>query len=807
MAESPVFAAASPHSPHKLYSILEAANELPSVMESFMRRLEREETEKAYLFGNSLDMDDAQALVDFGLANMIRLQIIEFLLRNAAKAGYNLAHFLLGFSTDLLTGPVTKITSSSENFTCFHLILEILAYCLGQPGPPAVILEHPSFGTRCYELLTVLMQNSKTGKAVVNHLRDQEDFFRKQLAFAGREPVSLPEVGYTVYEMQAKAALIRGTMLDLHLAVTEGAWGYAKKLATLLVRGTLGDSKTDGTLDAGQSLVAIMMSSVEPVLTLEYLSPNIPEIKEQLVFSAGLLVRSCSKISQLMLATLDRVPYDRQAMVTLQSHLVTSIVPVIGRLMQNQSANNVILEQCSSLSAALAGGFFRKIDPKEQSSLLTGDELSLLAAAAIAGIVRNDSGLSSRGYLYSTCCDSMDILKGAEVDALKGLIRKDMPRLLEAAAVDSVVPSTEADGWKTMATVFLRTIIAALGEAAPLERLIRAGFLKNLIASLRNDDRSMLMILDPACQTLNSLYLWRARFSLLQSIACEPSGGERLVETGLVDVLTALRIFEWHSPNTTEGQTAPGLAEQRWHLIMLPLVHLLLLLATSPISAVRTSTRSLVKSHFAMFERILRIKNRLPTNEEHLEIISKVAQLLGQLGDPAYLPLFARVLIRVLNSAPECEWNTHISAMINAGISLFASVMIKDSKLVPVAFIEEYVDAAANEGVLSINILVRCLDGALATLARGPSDRLLSVLEGVLLILSLAIDRHAPKDSAQKERDIRQLSANAALSLEQLHHTISKDSGFARDQLALVERLLRDLRTFLVRPTPNDVFN
>jgi hypothetical protein len=158
MADSPVFAPATPHSTHKLYSILEAAGELPTVMEAFVRRLEREETEQVSLINIdgrnwSERAQDEEGFIDaFGLSNLVRLQIIDFLIRNVTKPGFNLAHYLLGFNPSLTAASATLLQSPSAEgaqFTCLHLILELLSFGLGHPSTPIVALDHPSFGLKC----------------------------------------------------------------------------------------------------------------------------------------------------------------------------------------------------------------------------------------------------------------------------------------------------------------------------------------------------------------------------------------------------------------------------------------------------------------------------------------------------------------------------------------------------------------------------------------------------------------------------------------------------------------------------------
>jgi hypothetical protein len=239
----------------------------------------------------------------------------------------------------------------------------------------------------------------------------------------------LTDVGYTILEMQQKSALLKGAMLDLHTAMADGAWSYSRKLASVLIRGVIGEGKEsqETALDAGLSLISVIMASVEAVLASEYLV-TIPSIaQDQIVSSAASLVRSSAKIAQFILASLDRIPYDRQATLSIQSHLVTSVVPVISRLQANQGSDPVILENCAALSVAIAGGFLRRINPEEMS-VLAGDEVATLANSAIQGILRPDSNLPCRGYLYSVFSETVSLLSSdqAGLASIKGLLVRNI---------------------------------------------------------------------------------------------------------------------------------------------------------------------------------------------------------------------------------------------------------------------------------------------------------------------------------------------------------------------------------------------
>ena len=602
MAQSPVFSPSSPYAPHKLYTILEAAGELPFVMESFVRRLEREETEQVSLLsteGRAWQQrahDEAGFLANFGLANLIRLQILDFLLQNLEMPVYNLAHYLLGFGPEIVNTPADSLDPPSKEgvqFTCVHLILELLAYGLGQPSTPIVALDHPSLGEKCYELLVCLLKDRRTSRAVANYLREHEDFYRRQLAFFARDPVDLSDVGYTVYEMLQKSALLKGALLDLHLAVSEGAWSYARKLATVLIKGNLSEaSSSDGNnaFDAGQSLISVIMSSVQPVLSTEYLAPLPEVVRDQVLYAASSLVQSAAKIAQLMLLALNRVPYDLQMVQNLQAHLITSLVPAIAQLLTNQCANHSILEKSAALAVSIVSGFLRRISSSPSGApLLAGDETSTLAVSASNALLRTDTSLQSRGFLYSLLCECMDLLgKPQEAKGLakvQSILNKDIYRLVETALIDSLVSAVEAAGWATLANSLLCVLVESIPSSALFDSFSRNGFLKNLVVSLRADDRLLGPILHCSSNNLNPLFLWRSRFSLLQRLALVENGGDKILEAGLFDVLSELQIFSMRPPVVRDA--GKSISQSRWNQALLPVLQLLNLLAHDSSQTIR----------------------------------------------------------------------------------------------------------------------------------------------------------------------------------------------------------------------------
>ncbi len=864
ICESTVFMPASSHVPHKLFSILESAGELSTVMESFVRRLEREETEQVSLLfppdagpASLLQriQEDDEFIGAFGLSNLIRLQILDFLTRNAAKPGFNLAHYLLGFSVDILSSPATLILpppladekkgadgaagqkgepQSASQFTCLHLIMELLAYGLGHPSTPIVALDHPSLGQKCYDLLLVLLANPLTKKATCNFLRDHEDFYRKQAAFVSREPVDLTDVGFTIFEMNQKAALFAGAAIDLHMAFSDGAWSYSRRLSKVLVTGSLepGEGEKDSTaaaLDASDSLLSLHLAAVETVMSTDYLAPLPPLVQEQVVLSATALTRAISKVSQLMIMSLDRVPYDLQAMVKLQEHLITSLAPTIGRIAANQFAEDAIVEHCASLSLAICS-FFKRLSfsraegGSASPGAFAGDEVVSLVILSLNALIRSDSHMATRGYLYAILPEAIEVLRTDDgaMKALLLVVRKELPRLIEVAAADSVLPALEAIGWRTMAITFLYCLLDLFrpstidgGDSAStistiIDRLCRLGAMKSLVVSLRADDRALMHLLDASSETLNALYYWNAKLSLFAKMLGESAlACERLIEFGFMDALAALRILDGPQAfggvnlSLIDGSTQQHLnrlplMEYRWNQIVLPIIQIVLILSTHSSPAIEATALTFVSSKAPIFERILRLKGGpLPSNYEHLKLISCTANLLAQImprGEhmQAYHQMMSNLLVKTLSALSEEDHepaslpsgggsNLSYASIVFSCMRFLSTELLNDKELIVVGFGDVSVESMAHAGIIPLPIFVRLLEWINAQMRRtGPTvnpaaardaDRLVTTLEHFLLIVFNSVERRVRScaDVNTIERELRHISLVLSPSLHQVN--------------------------------------
>lgn len=793
--ESPVFAATHAHAPHKLYSILEAAGELPNIMESFIRRLEREETEHVSLISDrglreygvaqgeeeAEDRETQELLNAFGLANLVRLQILDFFISSLRKPGYNLAHYLLGFKLDLLKGPAPSTAivppdKEGTNYNCLHIVLELLAYGLGHPSTPIVALDHPSLGRKCYELLVVLLSNRLTAMAVTCYLRDHEEFFHRQIAHFSPSPVDLSDPGYTIYEFFQKAALFTGAALDLQQSFAEGSWTYARKQVSLLVKGPSRRDPKEESFGKDQGALSTFLlqhlSSIDDVLLEQFLGELSPIAHESLLQAVASFVVACSKLCQLVLVGLGHLPYDRQIMVELQCQLVASLVPFLCKLQVNPHTSTQILEACSSLCVVIAG-YCQTCEPKVSS--LVGDEPSQIAKCVLQAMLRPDASLFARGYWYAAFCECYDLLgknDPAALSVIKTVVASEASRILNVAASDSVISASDADGWKTMATSFLRVLLAEFEDLALHELLFKMGFIRNLSISIRVDDRSMASVLESLernqSAVANCLLLWRMRMSLLESIALAAGGGERLLESGLCDYIAGLKILQ---PETVVIGLGPDATRKKLHLLVLtPLLRFLAVATVSYNANLKAALRSVFNSRSDVFMALLRLSDGVSGSSkvpegERWEAATLVASSLRELSNsPEISKIFAPSMIAFASSIPDCPQSSLKIIACRSVIQFFLSSLQVDGGQVLIDFGSDC--KASSAPAIPMQVCLRLLEYASQPPGiQADASSFWSAVEQLLLFICDSLKRrHVPLD----DREIRHLHTSLGPFLETL---------------------------------------
>lgn len=670
-----------PGSPHKIFSILEEAGSLASIQTAFMNRLEREEDERL----RQLSPESAQALLDsdigaayeFGLANILRLQILDFFIENCSKPGYNLAHFLLGF--DAQKGVKESILNEAQD-NCLFLILDILNYGLGGPGNPMVCLEHPSLAAKAFQLVWTLLSGRATAKPMMklfaNPASRFNSFISRHFSQLSLGLTDASDVYMTAHELRAKAALIRSLALELNISLQL--------------------SKEQRSLD--QERVAEYLKSIDSVIRQQ---PGMLSADDQYEYAASIAdyVQSICRLLQVALFG--------------KLTLAKSIEPVVLYFVKESGLSYDARESLASLLLLIV-------------SLGKDGNIEELLPSILQVICLAEGSVVLRGYLYS-CIAALprDHLAGHS-----GAIKTCASRLVEVIVGDINITGTELDAWKTLAVSALTHLIGAvpsLGSA-----LAQAGYLKSLIKSIKSDEINLAGFFSSAsAQHSNALYLWKAIMSLFKGmLASSVSASELLADAGLLEQLASLSLIDRQmgeplllSTNhlMSPAEDLPGQLQKHFQETIESVLSILVLMAQQNgelgNATIHRGLLQFIGSHFELLSRQLVLKTGPKANST---LLSYAADLVVYAG-PELVPVAARhgislkhVVTNMLVKALLALESTTDSSLIQVSLGLcnHALQFIAASRLhgtpeTLIDFDELPLDQLTVQGKLPISIIER----------------------------------------------------------------------------------------------------
>lgn len=516
---------------HKLFSLLENSGALPSVMETFLRRLEREEVEK----GTKPSLDDIES---FGLANVIRLQIVDFLTRNISKGYYTLAHYLLGlpgpfegrFTADLQL----EKTKNGGPSNCLHMILELLSFGISGTfrTPPLICLDHPMLAARLYELVQAIVEVPYLQKGALSLLREAS-FISAQIQNISPDPFDEDDSCFTAFQLLQKASLYRIASLDLYDSTLYGNVKYSislledilsivpKDIKALFLIGTPQNSDSSGTSDLPSSFTSLE-GSISKLL--------------ELIFS-------------LPLPT-----YDKEKFTQAIRSLYLGIAPILTKTFLNSSAEQEDEEQDARTLSSLSnisnllfsmGNFYIS---NRKGSGFDGEEGRLLFLATIEWSLitcGNKSDLITRTLCYSLLTIGLQNGISLKEDLASSCVGGNV--MFDNLVSDLLIPLEQGLApWKSVVCVFLFTILKEIPSIS--ERLFSSGLVRNLILSLRGDDR-FVESAGGVDDVDGCLFLWKSKMSIFQLL---PAG--KLFDCALLDVLSSLNILTDISLSDLERQ-------------------------------------------------------------------------------------------------------------------------------------------------------------------------------------------------------------------------------------------------------------
>ncbi|KAJ3254574.1 hypothetical protein HDU77_004060 [Chytriomyces hyalinus] len=276
---------------NRLVSLLSSSTYSNQIVSGFVNRLGIEEVENALdlsaesggdvaLSGLKLDMwrDPDLAIVLYegsvpaafsemhhlGLANLIRLAILDMLVENLDGAGANafptVSHFLLGYN--MKSVPQVEIVEAGSfkgRRSCLHSILDLLRVGTSDDAGRNQVTDadgevdldvplfyrHPKLSERCYRLMYLLCSDEVTSASTMRFLRTTENFFYRQLeampvdfvvpilSRGGVMGAETPVVSST--QLHQRAWLMQLIALELHVTTLTGQRSHAQKLLDLLL--------------------------------------------------------------------------------------------------------------------------------------------------------------------------------------------------------------------------------------------------------------------------------------------------------------------------------------------------------------------------------------------------------------------------------------------------------------------------------------------------------------------------------------------------------------------------------------------
>ncbi|KAJ1937610.1 hypothetical protein EC988_007841, partial [Linderina pennispora] len=190
-------------------------------------------------------------------------------------------------------------------------------------------------------------------------------------------------------------------------------------------------------------------------------------------------------------------------------------------------------------------------------------------------------------------------------------------RLLESACADAADAS---DAWKTVAFSLLDSLASLFYIESRPNRVVMYLARKNYFASyigaiLRREDQALQATLQAEPASLNPLYIYEAKLAFFMRLALRQDGAEKLIENGIVDVLTDCSFLDMKpsiggdSARSSFGDSLMPARSERYHQLLMPALNLVLLLVTKigrDNLPMWMKAARFVSQHFSVLEAILK---------------------------------------------------------------------------------------------------------------------------------------------------------------------------------------------------------
>ncbi|KAB5590005.1 Nuclear pore complex protein [Ceratobasidium theobromae] len=229
--------------------------------------------------------------------------------------------------------------------------------------------------------------------------------------------------------------------------------------------------------------------------------------------------------------------------------------------------------------------------------------------------------------LFGSNPSSKRAIKGSGLEASTlSVLNKYVDRLVPLVCRDAIDGS---DVWKTIAFTFLESLVrVSRMEKAHrvLNIMSRQGFLQHFVQSVGESEDQLLAVLKPDPESLNALYVYEAKMSLLIKIAQTRQGADRLQDARVLSVLAQCDFLNARPEKDIDFRNFESFlpsAVERYHQILVPALEL----ATSVISTIGSDSPNVAKQalNFILTHRETCLM--LFTNEEAYLPLASVQEL------------------------------------------------------------------------------------------------------------------------------------------------------------------------------------
>ncbi|KAG9119549.1 hypothetical protein FRC07_005386 [Ceratobasidium sp. 392] len=231
-----------------------------------------------------------------------------------------------------------------------------------------------------------------------------------------------------------------------------------------------------------------------------------------------------------------------------------------------------------------------------------------------ASLTQNINGLNSLAHSLTastSAADDMEVVlfgsnpvprrtakgSGPETSALS-VLNKYVDRLVPLVCRDAVDGS---DVWKTVAFTFLESLIRISRlekQHRVLNIMARQGFLQHFVQSIVLGDEQLTAVLKPEPESLNALYVYEAKMSLLIKIAQTRQGADRLMDARVLAILTQCEFLNARPEKDIDFRNLESFlpsALERYHQIIVPALEV----ATSVVSTIGSDSPNVAKQAMA----------------------------------------------------------------------------------------------------------------------------------------------------------------------------------------------------------------